>query len=571
MPERRPRVDDRELDIAYLNRFMAQLWPGISGILQAEVTHRVFKEARSQPGRISRRRTRLHFSSPPRILPNGPTGLKLRIPGTGTNRLSTRIFLLPRIPLPRINADIDLSVEMEIKADADPDTRLEGLVRSNAVGNLIDRVFPWKSTITSRFAGEELKSELGYFGTARYTPPAVPRIPKPELVYPDRPRLDRAVNIVLVPDSFSSAYLSRFDQTVDAIVSKLSLPDGEHANEPFYSFKTALHVWTITPDQSPDGDHVMGTFRDPRGHRRVALANLARIAAIGRAAESSVSGVSILTFIVNREAPRFAGDRPTAMALGNVIMQPIQRTPDEDASLFLHEIGHTGLARLGDEYVLRSRTNERYLGQPLSPPNLTSDPSLHKWKRWRVASQLPSWDQQPITGAEGAGYFGLGIWRPAERCAMRQSREGLPYCAVCREAMAKGIRDALGEDEFLLRIDDAAGSREYISVSATNTGRMAGQISTMNKKTPQFEVMVIAGNIPEPWEVSATFTGAGEMRETSEEDPEPGLPASRSRFSVSASAGDILRLRIRSLCPFTPWDPIPAHEIELTFADAQDV
>jgi hypothetical protein len=563
-------VDDRDLDIAYLNRFMVQLWPGLADILQAEVSHRVFKEASRQPGRMSRRRTRLDLLSPPGIIPDGPARLKLRIPGTGTNRLSTRIFLLPRIPLPRINAAIDLFVEMEINAEVEPITRVDSWVHSNVVGNLIDQFFHWKSAIISRFAGEELKSEIGYFGAARYTPSVVPKIPAPELVYPDRPRLNRGINIVVVPDSFSSSDLSRFDHTVDAIVGKLNLPDEEHANEPFYSFKTAMHVWTIKPDQSPDGDHVMGTFRDPRGHSRVALANLARLAAIGRAAESVLSGTCILVFIVNPEAPRFAGQRPPAMALGNVILQSLQRTPEEDASLFLHEIGHTGLARLGDEYVLSSRKDGRYLGQPPSPSNLTNAPALHKWKRWRDSSQLPHWDKQPIVGAEGAGYFGRGIWRPAEKCAMRHSREGLPYCAVCREAMTNGIRRELGDDQFLLRIDDPTGQRKFINVSTTSVSGMTRQIPVPDEQPAQFEVMVAAGSIPEPWDVSAIFTGAGQMRELLEEDPEPGPPVAHPRFSVSACAGDIFRLKIRSQCPFTPWDPIPATEIQLDFVVAQD-
>jgi hypothetical protein len=559
---------EREKDIDYLNRFMVQLWPGISDILRADVTHRAFKEAKRQPGRMSRRRTRLDLLSPPQLFLDGDNRFKLRLPGSGSNRLSTRIYLLPWIPYPRILADVDLSVEMAITPDADPDVRIDGVVHSNMVGNLVDRWFGWKENIRRRFAGDEFKNEIGYFGAARYAPSDVPEIPEPDLVYPDRPILDRGVNVVLVPESFSESDLPRFDQTVEAVIRMLSLPNEAHANEPFHSFKTAWRVWTLKPEQSPEGDHVMGSFLDPRGHRRVALANLARLAAVGRAVESAVSGVSILVFVVNPRAPRFGDRRPTAMALGNVILQPLQGTPEEDAYLLLHEMGHTSLAYLGDEYVLRSRSEEEYLGRPLGQPNLTSDPHLRKWQRWLDNSQLPPWDEQPIVGVEGAGYFGTGIWRPAEKCAMRHSKEGVPYCAVCREAMTNGIRNALLDDQFLIRLNYPSGDQTFLKVAANGSEAVTEQITLPDDQAIQLSVTLVASTLPEPWEITTHFAGAGDFHEHLEEHPESGSPAPRSRFTFAATAGDSLRIQIQSKCPFTPWDPIPDREIELHFVAA---
>jgi hypothetical protein len=268
--------------------------------------------------------------------------------------------------------------------------------------------------------------------------------------------------------------------------------------------------------------------------------------------------------VVNPDAPRFAGRRPTAMTLGNVIMQPLQRTPREDASLLLHELAHTGLARLGDEYILRSRRDERYAGQPLRPLNLTTDRSLEKWRHWREGStHLPAWDDQPIVGAEGAGYFGRGIWRPARRCAMRQSRRGIPFCAVCREALTNGIRRALGADQMLLRVDYPSGEHAFVQVTARGGEPVPLAIPTSGDDAVHLSVTPVAGTIPEPWEITARLTGEGGIDKVVDEQPEPASPTPRSRFAFTAVAGDRLRFRMTSGCPFTPRDPQPVCELDL--------
>jgi hypothetical protein len=251
-------------------------------------------------------------------------------------------------------------------------------------------------------------------------------------------------------------------------------------------------------------------------------------------------------------------------------MQPLQDTPEEDAYLLLHEMGHTGLAYLGDEYVLRSRSEEEYLGRPLGQPNLTNDPRLRKWERWLDNSQLPSWDEQPIVGAEGAGYFGYGIWRPAEKCAMRHSKEGVPYCAVCREAMTNGIRKALVDDQFLIRLDYPSGEQAFLKVTASGSGPATEQITLPDEQEVQFSVALIASTLPEPWVITTHFSGEGHVQEHLEDRPESGSPEPGSRFTLAASAGDSLRIQIRSQSPFTPWDPIPAREIQLDFVATQD-
>jgi hypothetical protein len=551
-------VSKRDLDVDYLNRFLRQAWPGVAEILEADITHRAFVEVERQPVRMSRRRTRLDLSSFPAFASEPSGELRLRIPEQEAIRFISRMFLLPRLPWPRIEVDVGISIDVRIGADTAPETNIDAKVSTNLLGDLIGRRVDWREGIEKQFTGEDFASELGYFSLARYAPDAVPEIPEPERVYPEKPTLDGAINIVLVPENFEAGDFARFDEMVGAVVATLSQYDDSHANEPFFSFRSAISIWTIKPDQTPDGDHVLGAFRDPRGHRRVALANLARLAAIGRAAEGVGSGPTFLAIVVNPEAPRFEQERPPAMALGNLVLQPVQDSPQEDAWLLLHELGHTSLARLGDEYVLSSRSSHRYVGTPLRQPNLTSDPQFKKWRNWIDApSQLPEWDRQRVTGAEGAGYFGSGIWRPAETCAMRRSKDGVPFCAVCREALTNGIRRLLGDDRMILRVTQPSG--EEIDLKASSTAKSDSPARISVPLAGRVTIAPVAGTLPEPWSITARIAGQGSV------EVAQGESGAQPALSVSAFPGDRLDVTVASRCQFAPWNPIPPMEIEFKF------
>ena len=572
-------MSERERDIQYLNRVLRQLWPSATDILRSEVTHAVFEEAEEKFWRLSRARTRLDLSADPAFFADGPDGLRLRIPASGAHTFKTRVYLVPGVPWwlsPRISAEVALALEVKISPGAEPQTGLDISVEGSTFGNVADIVADWKGEVRDMLAGEDINEELGYFATARYAREAVPDIPDPELVYPDRELLDGGVNLVLVPDGFPSNGLDRFDGIVERVVERLRSPDEKPYNEPFHSFKTALHVWKIKPEQSADGDHVVAGYTDPRNQYRAALANLARLAAIRRKAESVGSGRTVLVFVADHENSRFDhpdhNRPPSAMAMGNLILQMTQdwrpdTDPDDphraDASLLLHELCHTGLARLGDEYVQGSRKDDEYLGQPLGVPNLTADEDLAKWQRWLDApSELPSWDEHPVTGEEGGGYFGRGIWRPADDCAMKSSTAAVPFCAVCREAMTNGIWDALPDGLFLFQVSYPSGETVFIEVEPDDD--MSEQITVPVGGSTDLRVTLIAGTLPEPWDLRASFEGDGDLGIQRDHRDAPGWPGPpRTAWSFPATPGDRLVVRIASRCPFTPWDRLPGYTVEL--------
>ncbi|QBI20107.1 hypothetical protein ER308_11385 [Egibacter rhizosphaerae] len=553
-------------DVKYLDRFVKDLWPLATDVIGADVTHEAVADSSDElpgPFRLSRSRTRLDLSAPPAFRPDGSAGVKLHIPDSGVNTLETRIaYLRPR---PRIT--VELGLELAISPDAEPKLDVDMNVDTNRRGSFWDALLNWMDEVREGFEEGDLRDELVFFSSARYDRDAVPDIPEAELVFPDRELLEDGINLVFVPDGFSSDDLEQFDELVEQCRDRLLAAADDHANEPFHSFKTALHFWTIKPEQTPDGDHVVGSYTRG-GSERVALANLARLAAIGRVAEQAWPGPTILTFVANADADHFPNGPPRAMALGNLILQPVRA---DYADVFLHELGHTPLGRLGDEYVESGRGDVEYQGQPRAVPNLTSDSDLDKWERWQGASgKLPEWDTRPIEGFEGGGYFGEGVWRPAEDCVMESSPVTAPFCAVCREALTNGIRDALPQGQLLFAVERDSGESGHAHLDADEASEAGEDIVVPAGGPSEVRLSLIAATLPEPWEVSAELDGNGELRTRRDHRGALGRPNPWTTLELSAHPGDRLEVSIASACPFTPWDELPSHTVEFIFVPDPD-
>ncbi len=113
------------------------------------------------------------------------------------------------------------------------------------------------------------------------------------------------------------------------------------------------------------------------------------------------------------------------------------RNPKADP-VFVHEFGHA-FAGLADEYVDNSLT--RFYDQSLEPwePNITTLVDFaSKWQDLvpdTVPVPTPAVPEyENVVGAfEGAGYSPTGIYRPQQKCLMRQL--DAPFCAVCRRTI----------------------------------------------------------------------------------------------------------------------------------------
>ena len=108
----------------------------------------------------------------------------------------------------------------------------------------------------------------------------------------------------------------------------------------------------------------------------------------------------------------------------------------------VHEFGHS-FGGLGDEYF--------YENDPLAPSNYPSNlepwepnlTTLHdfdsKWKSMlKKGTPVPTpqaeWEKYPVGVYEGGGYVFHGVYRPADRCRMRDNQ--CPgFCPVCQKAL----------------------------------------------------------------------------------------------------------------------------------------
>lgn len=115
-----------------------------------------------------------------------------------------------------------------------------------------------------------------------------------------------------------------------------------------------------------------------------------------------------------------------------------------------HEMGHS-LFNLRDEYGDDTGKARRWPVDWPDPeqPNVTTDPTGRKWAH--------------ITDTvfEGAARYDFGIYRPFDRCRMRQPG---PFCLVCADAARRVLEGYLEEplgEANKIRIATADGEREY--------------------------------------------------------------------------------------------------------------
>jgi hypothetical protein len=538
--------------------------------------------------RMSRSRTWIDLKRPPRFRASSPDSITAYFPPLDTDRhqFRTRISTLGKVGEAVglcIRVDAYLRLRVRFSANAEPVVSIDkpGLATDRR-GAIAESLQHWKDEVEAKVTGNALQEKLGFLRTARYDPEAARTAPPRRLV-PARGALPEGINLVLVPDGFNPEDHHLFDDCVQAVRDRLYQPDDERVNEPFHSFRSVLHLWELRPDQRRDGDFVVGAHTVGSGYA-ACLGNLARLAAIGRSAEEATSGTTIVVFIAHRRAAQFdqaraAGRKVRAMAMGNVVLLPLRENHDlrAFANLLLHELGHTVLGNLADEYA--ENKDEVYRGQERLAPNLESQPvrrpgpdalSLRftKWEQWiRHPEHLPSWNQHPIIGIEGGGYYGRGIWRPAQDCAMNsgQKADMAQFCAVCREQLTLTMCGLLTPGRFLLRISDATRDAELLTVEPERTGRslISEHLRVSVGATSDIQVGLLAGTLPEPWDISTHLEGSGRLQSPRDHRFIEGALAPPRAWSFRGQVGDLLTLEINSGCPFTPSDEPSHYTIEL--------
>jgi IgA Peptidase M64/Secretion system C-terminal sorting domain len=233
--------------------------------------------------------------------------------------------------------------------------------------------------------------------------------------------LTKRVKFVFLSDGYTSAQLPEFIAKVN------SFKDNFFAQPPFSNYRNFFNVYAIkVPSVESGVDHPAtatditenttthpvlsantyfnSTFDYLGIHRLVYPQNAA-----------AITNVLINNFPNYNQVIMFANSTFYGGSGGIYATATVNVNADEIA---IHEIGHS-FANLADEYLIAGQ-GER--------PNRTvvKDSATLKWKNW--------------LGGNGIGIYPVGIegWqRPHQNCKMQFL--GVPFCAVCKEALVEKI------------------------------------------------------------------------------------------------------------------------------------
>ena len=452
------------MSIDYLNRFIKVAWPFAADLLKNEIIQNAKEKADSRGLNLYVSDTSMNMSTVPSFSLSG-SNLHLRFPGQGSYTLSTTVERRPTLFYPEIDVYVDIWAEIVLGTDT-PATTIHVNVTSDRVGTVADWFINWKSELETEIKNR-FSEHLGFFNSARYAPANIPTDVQPELMYgfTELPA-NKAIDIVLVSDGFTNYNMADFSYIADQFKTKFTTFSNSRTNEPFVSFNSIIRIWKM---QVPETDvtnvfhrYVSKYFDTPTQTEKTALANLAKLAATGPLAEAV--GMDVLVLMSDRNA---LGGNARAMAMGGLILLPVSKNSAiTDASTLIHELGHSVLGGLADEYI---KNEKKYKSKDPKAPNVTTEaPNVSKthptkWSNWSLHPEaLPTWDINTIKSVEGAYEYKEKIWRPAETCKMNDSSADIAFCAVCREAITRKIRSRLGGGSLLYEIEEVGTLEENL-------------------------------------------------------------------------------------------------------------
>jgi len=540
--------------INYLNRFLATAWPFAADLLKNEIIQNAKQKADDRGLNLYVSDTSMNMSVAPAFSLSG-TDLHLRFPGHGTYTLSTTVEKRPTFWYPEIDLSVSIWAEMVFTTGL-PKIDIHVDVSSDTGGEIADWITGWKGDLESQVR-QGFKEHLGFFNSARYAPANIAAVQQPELIYGFAElEKDKAVDIVLVSDGFTASNMADFSFIADQFKTKFTTETSSRVNEPFLSFSSVMRIWKM---QVPETDvtniahrYMAKYFDDPTQTDKTALANLAKLAATGPLAEAV--GMDVLVLMADRNA---IGGNARAMTMGGLIMLPVSKnSAAADASILIHELGHSVLGGLADEYVKNDKT---YRSKEPAAPNVTVDrPTANKthpvkWTNWLLHPEaLPVWDHNKIKSVEGAYEYKLGIWRPADTCKMNDSNADIAFCAVCREAITRRVRKLLGQGSFLVEIEDL-GTHEVNRVNIIKENDLVYRVRIPESGQKKFRITLLASSFPKPWRMAFQTTSAS-------------TPVIHDNTcTVDIKFGNAVSIVMNSYCPFTPWDSVTPLVAQIHF------
>ena len=548
--------------VDYLNTAFGQrVWPHAQDTIKNFVIHETFKQVEAQGAKLALNVTTLDMSSPPGFTLDPATGgIVARFPASGHYRLTTYVDG----GIIGSGLTVDMALEVDVGTSGMPKVRPQVTV---SLSDIIVDAFVSEEEIADQVR-TNLAGQLGFLGTLIFNPTVLRfGTPDVELIYGE-PELDAegALDIFLIADGFTSTDIVDFHAQAAVLAQKLTRADPtNHVSEPYASFRSAVRVWKLNAQSASGSDatqRVVTTYQDSiTRSRKTGFSNLARLAQLGLRAQAL--GADVQVFVSSIRVAGFRGStydaNARASAFGDLVLLPLNSDSAATATILVHELGHTVLGGLADEYTEDLRASDDYHGLEPAGPNVSILPGL-KWLYWLSAPRFAAWDAG-IGSFEGGYYVGSGIYRPAEHCKMRESREEFPFCQVCREAITRGIRSLLPENTALVEtrytVPFTKTAREYVRSTAGSASRT---LDAFGPGPTTVRLRLLASSLPEPWTATWRRYRPGATIHT---EMRTGLD-----HTFTVSFGDRIDLTIASGCRFAPRDPIASYTVSFHFSRA---
>lgn len=527
-PPTRPTPDSANLLISRANDLYAdQVWPYVADTLRNHTAHGILD---GLDGTLVNASVSTDVTSPPSLKLEGD-GMRVRFPEddqstwvqvNGTWQPSEAAdwywikVLSSNFQMLWIKFGIDLAVgRYEALVDTTFDHGgfaqfLETLSQGICVFTLFQECFDWLDP-QSQF--DDSLDNLAYLESFRWDrenssldfgPGAV------EWIHADGTE-EGTIEIAIVADGFDAQRIPRFEAFAESFVDLINGP-GISA-EPFKSMSHMLAVRrasVVAHDATGDSnERAVTAYFDPVSSSfKSSFRNLARMGAIvNRYGDADVIALVFEAEELAQELGTSASSL-RAMAFGNLVLLPLGNTPDSgedlddlrltEAHVLLHELGHTLLGHLADEYVSGGKDDECYLGPNPSAPNVSthSSASSVEWSHW-VGHHGPT---GVVDVYEGAYSWGEGIYRPAPDCKMRSAGDHTPFCPVCRESLAIEMSELVESTEMRFRV-------EHIEPWVQTSERWFNEYMTKHYilgvagQPQQYEFQLDWLALPKPWKV----------------------------------------------------------------------
>lgn len=244
---------------------------------------------------------------------------------------------------------------------------------------------------------------------------------------------DRCIDIAIISEGYTLAEADTFANHARRATMALL------RHEPFTSMADRLNIRAVFTPSTQSGVSVprFAQWVDTpfSSHFSTFYSNRYLTSPAPTAIHDALAGIPYEHIIVLANTSEYGGggiyNAYTLTAGGAELMEPV----------VVHEFGHS-FGGLGDEYFYDTTEDDTLIPLDVEPwqPNITTQVDFaSKWQSQipqgtPVPTPVADADKYPIGLYEGGGYKSHGVWRPADRCRMRDNLWP-SFCPACIEAL----------------------------------------------------------------------------------------------------------------------------------------